>query len=135
MAEYGEMRTETFKAAADLRNCLYHIMRFVGAGAGANPPTTNIASNAAALKAVGVIGVLQNAPNTNEHASIAFLGRSKVVGGGTVTGGQYVTTNGSGRAVNAASGDLTIGVALQTAVTDGEIISVLLQPPFRLFGL
>lgn len=132
MAEYGYQVAETFKAAADLRECIYHIVRYVAAGA---PPTTNIASEANGPLGVGIIGVLQNKPNTNQAATVAYFGKSKIVAGGTVTAGKYVTTNGSGRAVNAVSGDLIVGRALDTVANDGEIISALLLPPVRLFGV
>jgi len=131
MAEYGHQMTETYAAAADLTAKPYHIMRFVAAG---TPPTTNIASNAAAAFAVGIVGVLQNAPNTGQAATVAYLGRSKVVAGGTATAGQLWTTNSSGRAANATSGDLVIGRGLATAAADGDVVSVQLIPPVRLSG-
>jgi hypothetical protein len=128
MAEYGYQVSETFKAAADLREAVYHIMRFVAAG---TPPTTNIASEAAGSFPVGMIGVLQNKPNTGQAATVAYFGKSKVVAGGGCTAGEFLTTNGSGRAVDASDGDQVFGRALDTVSNDGEVISCLLYPPFK----
>lgn len=123
----GQLGPTGFKAAVDLTNCQYHIMRMTGA------LTVNISSNnvsAAATEAP--IGVLQTDPRTNEAASIANFGMSKVVGGGTVTAGAYVTTNASGRCVDAGSGQVVIGRALETLANDGEIGAVFLFPPVRM---
>lgn len=130
MATFGSRDSIEMKAAADLRTVQYHIMRLTAA------EEVNIASNAAAAFASGAIGVLQNKPNTNEHATVAVYGVSKVVTGAAVTAGNMLTTNGSGRAINAVTGSqqLVIGRALTATSADGEVARVLLFPVQRLVG-
>ena len=43
-----------------------------------------------------------------------------------------LVTTGSGKLAHAASGDIVIGRALETAGAEDELISTLLFPPFRL---
>lgn len=75
-------------------------------------------------------GVLQNDPAAIDRAASVMIGagRTKVVAGGTVTTGNYVASDSSGRAVNAASGDYILGVAEETASVAGTMISILFQP-------
>ncbi|MBI4185310.1 MAG: DUF2190 family protein [Proteobacteria bacterium] len=92
--------------------------------------TTDIASDDTST---AMIGVLQNKPKaTGRAASIAYLGPSKVVAGGTVTRGALLTCNGSGRAADAGSGDMVFGRALAAAGADGEVVPALVFPPFKL---
>ena len=125
MAEFQNLETYTLEAAADLSAKQYHIVR------GSAISKCNMGS---AATDSGLIGVLQNKPQSGEFACIADGGISKIVAGGTVTANQLVTTNGSGRAANAGSGDMIVGRALDTATTNGEIISVRLLTPVRLSG-
>lgn len=113
------------QAAADLSGKQYHIVRLSGVG------LTNQASDATASS---VAGVLQNKPTSGKQAAIAYAGVSKVVAGGSVTANDIVTSNSSGRAATVASGQMAIGRALDTASTDGDVISVLLFPPVRWAG-
>ena len=121
--EFGKLHTLTMKAGADLSALQYHIMRDIADG------TTNIASEAISNQ---MLGVLQNKPAaTNRAATIGYEGISKVVAGGAVTRGLLITTNGSGRAANATSGDMVFGRALDPATTNGEVISALIFAPFK----
>lgn len=127
MATFGEQLTRMAgRAAADLRQARYTIVRAVSA------TTVNIASLATATTILGPIGVLQNEPNSGQACIIAYGGESKVVGGGTVTANGWITTNGSGRAVDAASGDTVIGRSCESAATDGEVVRARLVEPFPL---
>jgi len=75
------------------------------------------------------IGVLQNDPAAADRAaSIAVAGASKVEAGGTVTAGGAVASDANGRAVDAASGDYILGMALESATAAGQVVSVLLSP-------
>ena len=66
-----------------------------------------------------VYGVLQNKPKLGEAAEIRILGTSKVVSGGTVTEGDYVTSNGSGQAVTTTTTkDHVLGIAMESAVVN-----------------
>ena len=126
MAEYGDQISYTMLAAADLSGVQYHIMRDT-----ASARQTNIASEAVN---VGAIGVLQNKPAAaNRAATIAYAGTSKIVTGAAVTMGDLLTTNSSGRAITAgASGEMVVGRALQTSGADGEVVTAVLYPPYKL---
>ena len=130
MATFGDRQSIEAKAAADLSGAQYHIMRHSAA------ETVNIASDAAAAFSAGPIGVLLNKPKSGEHATVAYLGVAKVVTGAAVTAGLMLTTNGSGRAINAVTGSqqIVIGRALTATSNDGEIADVLLFPAQRLTG-
>lgn len=123
MAEFGPQETVTgFAAAADLSGKQYHFVRASAANA---CNQSSLASDTA------VLGVLQNNPQSGQAATIAQQGLSKVVAGGSITVNALVTTNGSGRAAAAVSGDMVMGRALEAAANDGEVITVALQPPVR----
>ena len=126
-AEFGEQQTiPGFTAAVDLSAKQYHIVRPAGT------LTCDIASHALGSSAVGApLGVLQTDPRTGEAATIAFAGLSKVVTGAAVTVNALVSTNGSGRAIDAVSGSVVIGRAIEATSNDGEVATVLLFPPVR----
>lgn len=63
-----------------------------------------------------VFGILQNNPVSGGMANVAISGPSKAVYGGTVTRGDYVTTDSSGRMVTATTGQLACGVAMVSGV-------------------
>lgn len=63
-----------------------------------------------------VVGVLQNKPDSGEAAIYRFLGTSKVIAGGTIAIGDFVTTDSAGKAVaTTTDGDVVIGRALEAA--------------------
>jgi hypothetical protein len=127
MAEFHLIWTEQAKAAADLRVKQYHIVRLSA------KDTVNQASEAAAPSNWGV---LQNKPNTNEHATVGLLGVTKLVVGSAVTVNALLTTSASGRAVNAAtSGDYVLARALEAASTDGEVITAEVFRPWYRVGV
>lgn len=68
-----------------------------------------------------LLGVVQNVPLAGEHATICPLGRSKAIAGAAVTLGARITSNASGRAVAAGSGDAIIGYAIEAAAADGDV--------------
>lgn len=73
-------------------------------------------------------GVLQNAPAAaGRAAEVAIGGIVKVECGGTVTRGGPVASDASGNAVDAASGDIILGTALETGA-DGQVIEIIFQP-------
>lgn len=126
MSSFGEMMVHSARASADLRTRQYHLVRYTAAG------EVNISSHAAATMLNGPIGVLQNKPNSGQAASVAYLGQSKVTAGGAVSVNVLITTNGSGRATAAASGDIVIGRAQEAASQDGDEIRALIFPPYPL---
>lgn len=122
MATQGRVTARTMTSAVDARTSQYHIMRQNAAG------ITNVASNPGGDQNE-TIGVLQNKPNSGQAAAIGFLGETKVVAGGTCTAGALLATNGNGRAIDATSGDFTVGMALEAAAANGEVIRMLLRIP------
>ncbi|MDP2620865.1 MAG: capsid cement protein [Sulfuritalea sp.] len=131
-AEFGEQLTiPGLSAAADLSgasggNKKYVVVRM------AATTTVNICSEvlvAGALKSP--LGVLQNEPKSGEAAIVACLGLSKVRAGGTVTAGSMIAHNSSGMVVDAVSGDVVCGRALETATTANEIATAFLFPPVK----
>lgn len=112
-------------AAADLRTKQYHFMRFVG--------TTERSVNQASLDtSTELAGILVNQPNTNEHASIKYQGETFAIAGAAVSANALLTTNSSGRAVTAGSGDMVGGRAVVAAGGDGDKIRVVACIPWRL---
>jgi hypothetical protein len=125
MAEHQNQMVLQRSADADMSAKRYHIVRLV-AGSGCN--IASLATTSA------IAGVLINDPKSTETAAIAYSGIGKVTAGGAVTDNVFITTDSSGRATAAGSGDMVIGRALQAAGATGEIITALLMPPFRWSG-
>lgn len=123
MSEYGNYHAITHKAAADLSAQQYHFVRYSAAD------TVNVASNAADE---AMAGVLQNKPDAaNRAATVAKMGETKITAGGALTVNDLITTNGSGRAAAAASGDHIMGRVLETAGADGDVVRMWLMPYFN----
>lgn len=73
-------------------------------------------------------GVLQNDPAAaGRAAEVAISGIVQVSCGGTVTRGGPVAADTNGEAVDATTGDVILGTALETG-SDGAVISMLFQP-------
>ena len=94
--------------------------------------TSNDGSVVAAASATDpILGVLQNKPKAGESAVVRWGGSTKVIAGGTVTRGAWVTSDSSGHAVSTTTaGNVLLGRALQSAVS-GDIFEVALST----FGL
>ena len=115
-------------AAADLRTKQYVFMRAAAAG------TVNQSSQGNGNSPATLIGVLANKPNSGQAATIIYGGEYKVIAGGAITVNRWITSNGSGKAAAAVSGDNVIGFALEAAVADGDHIRCILMPTWRLTG-
>ncbi len=131
-AEFGnQVMIPGLSAAADLSGASggekqYIVVRMAAA------TTVNICSEvlvAGALKSP--LGVLQNKPKSGEAASVAVMGLSKIRGGGTVTAGAFIAHNSSGMVVDAVSGDVVCGRALETATAANEIVTAFIFPPVK----
>lgn len=72
------------------------------------------------------VGVLMNKPAVGAAALVQILGTAKVVAGGTITVGAWVTSGGSGTAVATTSDhDVVLGKFLGSAsAASGDIIEV-----------
>jgi hypothetical protein len=118
----NDLRTETKLAAADLSAKQYHFVRLSAAD------TVNQASHSAGEDN---FGVLQTKPAAaNRQCTVGVEGFSKVTAGGSLTVNDLITTNGSGRAAAAASGDMVMGRVLQTAGGDGDIVRCQVFAPY-----
>lgn len=126
MAEFGFQEAITLEAAADLTAQQYTAVRITSAN------KINVASQSVA---VGLVGVLQNKPKSGEFGTVAYLGKSKMIAGGTITAGAVLTCNGSGRAIAVTSGSLEMVFAQALdAAADGDVMTVLLRPAARWVG-
>jgi hypothetical protein len=73
-------------------------------------------------------GVLQDTPAAAGRAGLVDIGGiTKVKCGAAVTAGGPVASDAAGLAVNAATGDVILGTALETGAS-GRIISMLFHP-------
>lgn len=71
-----------------------------------------------------LVGVLQNTPESGQAGTYRFAGTTKVVAGGSVGVGAWVTSDGNGKAVaTTTDGDIVIGRALEAADAN-DIIEV-----------
>ena len=113
----------TLKSNGDYRTTGQYYIMVVAAG-----DTCAISGDNA--KTVHPIGVLQNKPNTNEFATIATRGTSRVVLSGNVTAGDVIAPDTDGRGHTAhVDGHFGVGIALQSNTAGaGAIIEVLLNP-------
>ncbi len=68
-----------------------------------------------------LIGILQNKPDAaNEPAVVRIAGLSKVVGGGAVAPGIWITCDSTGEAVASVANDNSIGITV-TTLADGAV--------------
>lgn len=75
-----------------------------------------------------LVGVLQNKPASGGAALYRFAGTTKIVAGGAVTLGDYITCKSDGRALTTTTDkDVIVGRALETCTTDGDIIEMQLS--------
>jgi hypothetical protein len=116
MAVQEALISVTIPAGADLRT---HQFKFVSVNSDGNVVLT--ANNALAH------GVLQNAPNTGEAATVAISGIVKVKCDGVVTRGGQVSSAANGLAKNPTTNSSRLGVALATGAANA-VIPVLFHP-------
>ena len=86
------------------------------------------------LAGAGVVvdGVVQNNPEADQAATVWGVGSaSKVEAGGAIAAGALVTSNATGQALTAASGNYIAGRALLAATGGGQLISVWQTSPGR----
>lgn len=111
----------SFQAGADLRLFQYRAVRVSAEG------FVNVASAITGTNTF--LGVLQNAPNTNEAAEVTVAGVTKMVANGSITAGGLVTHSASGYVTAATSGTPVIGRALATSEAN-DVIPVLIAPVY-----
>ena len=114
MQDNGGSNERTGVAGESLLTKKYYIVQLDASG------NIEVAEGATDL----IVGVLQNKPDTGEAAVVRFGGTSKVVCGGTVNIGDWLTSDGSGKAIaTTTDGNITIGRALY-AGGDGDVVEV-----------
>jgi len=104
MSTDGDFDSIQVAASADLSALQYHIVSVAG--------TMAVSADAAA-------GVLQNAPQSGEHASLAYSGHMKGKAGGAITVGARLTVTASGTLSVVTSGSVCVGKALAAASSGG----------------
>lgn len=117
MSTYENQQIVTLEAGADLSAKQFF---FVSVSADGQIDATGDGAHAD--------GVLQNDPAAaGRAAEVAVGGIVKVICGAAVTRGGPVSSDGSGEAVDSATGDIILGTALETG-TDGDVIRMIFQP-------
>lgn len=109
MSVHGNHRSISIAAGADLSALQYRAVQIDGTLA-----TTN--KNAA--------GILQNKPQTGEHATIGYDGHLKGIAGAALTGGTDVKVSSGGFLTAVASGDSSRGKVV-TAASSGSVVEIL----------
>jgi Uncharacterized conserved protein (DUF2190) len=109
----------TFKATADLSAKQYFLVALDTSNEG-----QMIIANAQTAKA---IGVLKDAPTAGDYGRVSLLNRSgfnKARAASAINIGDYLTADSNGRLVTTTtSGDLVIGIAVEAAAAQDDIIS------------
>lgn len=114
----------SFMAAEDLSSYQYHFVKIDTSG------------KARLLNAGDELpdGVLQNAPESGEEATVRILGISKVVANasldeGTFIKAEYVNASDNGKAADASStASLTMGRVIGASGSEDDLCSVVLTP-------
>jgi phage-related minor tail protein len=122
MAQFNPSSGErTFKAGADLSAKQYRIVKLDSV------QNQVVVATAATDK---LLGVLLNNPVAGQEARVHMnTGTVKVVAAGVIALGAWVTADSVGKGTGTTSDkDKTIGIALEAAAADGDIIEVALQP-------
>ena len=105
-------------ASVDLSGSQFKLVNISGAG--------TVALNTAVTDVT--IGVLQNKPTSTNPAEILVVGVTKMLAGGTIAAGDFLTTSTSGTAVKWIVGTSTtayvIGRALTAAVSGDIFVGV-----------
>ena len=119
MATYGQYWSIPGKTAtSSLASQQYHIVQF---------STTAGQVKIASAATQALAGVVQNDPAAGAEADVAVLGIAKVIAGGSITAGDHITTNSTGRAATTTSANNhVLGIALDAAASNGDEIRVAL---------
>jgi hypothetical protein len=110
----------TLVAGEDLSNKMYYLVKLNSNGNAVLCGNNEVA-----------IGILDGKPKTGERSAVNILGTSQVVAGGSIPVGSKVFSNAEGKVValpTSAGTYNVIGIALQGAGSDGEIIEILIRP-------
>lgn len=122
MAIESRVWDESYDAAVDLSAKQYFIVKLDANG--------RIVLAAAAGDTL--LGILQNDPSAlGRPGTVRQLGISKAVAGAAITLGDEVISDGAGKVISTATaGDRILGVALEAAAADGDVISISMTGPY-----
>ena len=118
---------KSWKADEDLRTYQYHIVVLDATSGKVRLP--NAATDIP-------LGILQNAPNTDEAAVVALIGSggiSKVVTGaaalgiGAIVGMEYIGAADAGKAIAAVATMYPVGVVVEASLAEDDLAAVLLS--------
>lgn len=107
MAHAGQCFSTQIKVTEDLRNAQYHAIA--------------LDDGALAVDGLEASGIIDDKPNTGDHAKVDYIGELKYAAGGAIGAGVRVTVAASGWIEAAASGDYSIGRNGETAITSGSL--------------
>ena len=113
MATMLSRDTRTFVAGSDLTAGQF---KFVSLAADGQVDITATAGGNA-------IGILSNNPDVGQAATVTVSGGYVVEAGGTITAGDQIQSSATGTALEAATGDVVLGYALEDAVV-GQIMRI-----------
>lgn len=118
-------------ASGDLTSSQFYIVRCTGVDTSYSASNLTCKLCTSATGGVsGPRGVLQNEPDTGQAAIVRIFGPTKVLSGGAIGVGNYITSSTAGTAVVASStGQHFIGWAMQAATSAGERIEAFLTGP------
>ena len=105
-------------AAADLRTKQYCFVKITAAKA----------VNVATAKGEGVLGVLQNKPNSGEAAEVMIIGRTKCIAGAAITAGAKVITDANAKGIATDAADQYINGWAEDAPAGANEIFTLIMP-------
>src|SRR3989304_416990 len=111
-----------FKANADLSTLQFYLVKL--------DTTAALQIGTCSATTDNPVGVLQNKPGSLQAATVRVQGVSKAVCGGALGNGSLVTTNASSQAAGVGTGvttSYTLGFALDTVTTAGEVVSIFLK--------
>lgn len=105
----------TKKASEDLSSKQFYIVQMDSSG------NAEVGEGATDL----LLGVLQNTPESGQGATIRHMGTTKVVASDAIAIGARVTTTNAGKAVTTTTNaNIVVGVALEAAGADGDVIEI-----------
>jgi hypothetical protein len=79
---------------------------------------------AVAGAAAFALGILLNAPDIGEEALVAVMGKASGIAGEALTAGDVLTTDATGRLVDATAGDPACGICLVDAAAADDAVSI-----------
>ena len=74
----------------------------------------------------GLLGILNNKPQSGEHATVIWNGLSRCSAGATITAGSWISVTASGTGTAAGCGDYIVGKAI-TGVASASLFQLLVE--------